>query len=198
MSLRHALLGLLHEGPASGYDLLQVFKKSLQQTWPATQSQVYTELTRLADDGLAAVTAHGPRGRKEYTLTDSGLAELRRWLLETEPDRHPRSEALLRIFLLGALSREQARDYLAWLGERAGQDFAALDAFDRSIDWDPEDDLQLYGRMALEFGKRLWAMSQEWSQWAVAQIPAQAAAEPSAEPSAEPPPDQDPPAKPSR
>lgn len=172
MSLRHALLGLLREGPASGYDLLQIFKLSLNQTWPATQSQVYTELTKLAGDGLLAVTAHGPRGRKEYSLTDAGLAELRRWLLETEPDRYPRSEALLRIFLLGALTRDQARGYIEWLGRSAADDVAALEAFESSIPWDDDDDLQLYGRLVLDFGKRLWAMSQEWAQWAAAQIPA--------------------------
>jgi DNA-binding PadR family transcriptional regulator len=175
MSLRHALLGLLREGPKSGYDLLQMFKRSLHQTWPATQSQVYTELTKLADAGLLVVTAHGPRGRKEYTLTDAGLEELRRWMLETEPDRYPRSEALLRVFLLGALTRDEARDYLAWLGQKAAEDEVALTAFEDSIDWDHEDDLQLYGHMVVDFGKRLWVMSQEWADWAVAQIPAQAA-----------------------
>jgi DNA-binding PadR family transcriptional regulator len=175
MSLRHALLGLLREGPKSGYDLLQMFKRSLHQTWPATQSQVYTELTKLADAGLLAVTAHGPRGRKEYTLTGAGLEELRRWMLETEPDRYPRSEALLRVFLLGALTRDEARDYLAWLGQKAAEDEVALTAFEDSIDWDHEDDLQLYGHMVVDFGKRLWVMSQEWADWAVAQIPTQAA-----------------------
>ena len=47
MSLRYALLGLLREGPASGYDLMQIFKLSLANTWPATQSQVYTELGKI-------------------------------------------------------------------------------------------------------------------------------------------------------
>jgi PadR family transcriptional regulator, regulatory protein AphA len=171
MSLRHALLGLLHEGPASGYDLLQVFRKSLHNTWPATQSQVYTELTKLAEAGLISVAAQGPRGRKEYALTDTGLAELRRWLLETEPDIHPRSEGLLRVFLLGALSRDQARAYLNWLAKRSVEDIAALEALEASIGWDDDDDLTRYGRLVLEYGKRLSAMSEEWAKWAVTQIP---------------------------
>ena len=127
MSLRHALLGLLREGPASGYDLLRIFRRSLHNAWPATQSQVYTELTKLADAGLLSVTAQGPRGRKEYALTEAGLAELRRWLLETEPDLHPRSDGLLRVFLLGALTHDQARDYLAWLAARSADDVAGLE-----------------------------------------------------------------------
>jgi PadR family transcriptional regulator AphA len=170
MSLRYALLGLLREEPASGYDLLQIFRKSLNNTWPATQSQVYTELTKLAEAGLLSVTAQGARGRKEYALTDAGLAELRRWLLETEPELHPRSEGLLRVFLLGALTRDQARSYLTWLVRRSAEDIAAFEAIDAAIDWN-EEDLSLYGRLVLEYGKRLATMSEEWAEWAVTQVP---------------------------
>src|SRR5262245_25440386 len=49
MSLPHALLGLLARHPASGYDLRKLFDTSLAFVWPATQSQLYAELTRLAE-----------------------------------------------------------------------------------------------------------------------------------------------------
>src|SRR5437588_12869448 len=100
MSLRHGMLGLLARGPASGYDLLKTFEVSLANVWPATQSQLYTELGRLTDAGLVIVYAEGPRGRKEYRITDAGRAELRRWLTEVEPDPPRRNDALLRVFLL--------------------------------------------------------------------------------------------------
>jgi len=169
MSLRHALLGILREGPASGYDLLQIFKVSLHNSWPATQSQVYTELTKLADAGLLAVTSRGPRGRKEYTLTGDGLAELQRWLIETRPEPH-RNEAMLRVFLLGALTHDQARDYLEWLAKRAEDNRAGLEALEAAIDWNDED-LRFYGRLVLEYGKRLQAVNQEWATWAATQVP---------------------------
>lgn len=66
MSLRHALLGLLSERPASGYDLLKLFETSLANAWPATQSQIYTELTKLADAYLIAVAAEA-RGAARNT-----------------------------------------------------------------------------------------------------------------------------------
>jgi PadR family transcriptional regulator, regulatory protein AphA len=169
MSLRYALLGLLREGPASGYDLLRIFRLSLHTTWPATQSQVYTELTKLAEAGLLSASAQGPRGRKEYTLTDAGLAELHRWLRQTKPDIHPRSEALLRVFLLGALSPGEARDYLLWLADRNTEETAVLKALEDSIDWDDQD-LARYGRLVLEFGKRLRVMTEEWAHWAAGQV----------------------------
>ena len=79
MSLRHAVLGLLADRTASGYDLMKLFDVSLANVWPATQSQLYSELGKLAEAGLIDVSAEGPRGRKEYTITEKGRAELRRW-----------------------------------------------------------------------------------------------------------------------
>jgi PadR family transcriptional regulator AphA len=169
MSLRHALLGLLVDHPASGYDLLKAFDTSLANVWPATQSQIYGELTKLADAGLIVVSEQGPRGRKEYTLADTGLAELRRWLTETEPQRTARSDVLLRVFFLGVLTPDQARDYLAGQAAHAAGLHAELKALDDAIDWDDED-LSVYGRIALEYGQRFAAMQQEWAEWARTQV----------------------------
>ena len=72
MSLRIAALGLLAQRPGSGYDLLKRFEKSMANVWPATQSQLYGELNKLADGGLIEVSDIGPRGRKEYRITDAG------------------------------------------------------------------------------------------------------------------------------
>ncbi|MGW7254755.1 PadR family transcriptional regulator [Streptomyces sp. NPDC054834] len=169
MSLRHALLGLLAERPASGYDLLKLFETSLANVWPATQSQIYTELTKLADAGLITVTAEGPRGRKEYALTDDGMTELRHWLTETRPQRTVRSDVLLRVFFLGVLPPEQARAYLTELVELSDQVHDDLRHLVDSIDWD-EGDLSVYGRIVLEYGLRFNAMRREWAQWAAGLI----------------------------
>ncbi|MCF3178504.1 PadR family transcriptional regulator [Streptomyces polychromogenes] len=169
MSLRHALLGLLSERPASGYDLLKRFETSLANVWPATQSQMYGELTKLAAAGLISVSAEGPRGRKEYTLTDEGLAELRHWLTETKPQRNTRSDILLRVFFLGVLPREQASAYLTGLMELSDQEYEDLRALEQSIDWG-EDTLSVHGRIALEYGLRFNAMRRDWARWAAAQL----------------------------
>ncbi|MCW7942647.1 PadR family transcriptional regulator [Streptomyces hygroscopicus] len=169
MSLRHALLGLLAERPASGYDLLKLFETSLANVWPATQSQIYTELTKLAEAGLITVSAEGPRGRKEYALADEGLTELRHWLTETKPQRNVRSDILLRVFFLGVLTPEQARGYLTELIELSDQAHEDLRRLTESIDWD-DDNLSVYGRIVLEYGLRFHAMRREWAQWAAGLI----------------------------
>ena len=173
MSLRHALIGLLRERPASGYDLMQVFDKSLHQVWPATKSQVYAELAKLDEAGLITVTAEGPRGRREYAPTEAGLAELRHWMLETTPDETQRSETLLRVFLLGAVDRAQAKEFMLAIRERTLADIARLDALTDSIDWDwrQDDDLLRYGAIVMEWGRRMMEMTRDWSEWAADRIP---------------------------
>jgi len=166
MSLKHAVLGVLAEGEASGYDLVKLFNTSLANAWPATQSQIYTELTKLADAELITVSSTGPRGRKQYAITDAGRAELRYWITETpsRPDR--RSEALLRVFFLGQVEPAEATRYLAGLAERAQRDLAELRELRDRIDWDSGHNFSRYGRIALEFGLRLAEMRGEWARWA--------------------------------
>jgi DNA-binding PadR family transcriptional regulator len=171
MSLRHAVLGLLAERPASGYDLMKLFETSLANVWPATQSQVYGELGKLAASGLLTVSAKGPRGRKEYAITDEGLAELRHWLVETEPDRVRRSETLLRVFFLGTLTPLEAAAFLGVEAARAAADHAALARLEADVDWG-DDHVSVYGRLALEFGLRLAVMQEEWARWAAEQLEA--------------------------
>ncbi|QNS04404.1 PadR family transcriptional regulator [Streptomyces xanthii] len=171
MSLRHALLGLLADGPASGYDLLGTFRTSLENVWPATQSQIYTDLTKLDAAGLIRIAAEGPRGRKTYEITDEGRAELRHWLLETAPEGYRRNDILLRVFLLGAVEPEEARGFLRTRAHSATTRLAALRSFDESMDWGG-DPLSVYGRLTLEWGKRFMAMQAEWAEWAEKEVAA--------------------------
>ena len=99
MSLRHSILGLLARKPSSGYELAQMFDVSLRTVWHARHSQIYPELARLSTAGLVEVIEHGARGSKTYALTAQGQEELRRWLIEEDPDRSQRNESALRLFL---------------------------------------------------------------------------------------------------
>lgn len=170
MSLRHAALGLLADQSGSGYDLLKRFQTAMANVWSATQSQLYGELAKLEKAELIKVTEEGPRGRKEYEITDAGRAELREWLLSPLA-APPRSEMLLRVYFLGSLEPAQARGYLEQVGETAERRGERLKALEASIDWG-DDDPSVYGRLALEFGKRYSVMQAEWAEWAATEVKA--------------------------
>jgi len=169
MSLRHGLLGLLAAGPASGYDLLKVFDRSLAFVWPATQSQLYGELNRLADDGLIEVGEEGPRGRKSYRITAPGRDELERWITDVEPDRVRRNDAMLRVFFLGAVGPERAKAYLDHEAAVYEDLERLLEATERDTDWSTSD-FSRYGRLVIESGRRFAHVQAKWARWAVEQV----------------------------
>jgi PadR family transcriptional regulator, regulatory protein AphA len=113
MSLRYALLGSLADQPRTGYALLKHFEQSLAYAWPASHSQIYPELARLVEEGLIEQTESGARNSKTYAVTGAGLRDMRRWLLETTPERRVRSDAALRTFFLWLLTPDEAERQLA-------------------------------------------------------------------------------------
>lgn len=117
MSLRFAILGSLGVQPASGYDLVKRFDKTLNFVWWASHGAVYTELNKLQAEGLVAPDEEaGPRGRQSFTLTAEGEAALREWL-GTPTVRHARNDLILRVFSLWLLDSEDAARYLDGLAE---------------------------------------------------------------------------------
>src|SRR4051812_40570478 len=98
MSLRYALLGLVAQHPASGYDLMALFRTSLAHVWPANKSQVYGELAKVTDAALLSVTTGGPRGRKEFSITEQGRTDLEAWLVVPDSPPPARSDVLLHVF----------------------------------------------------------------------------------------------------
>ncbi len=165
MSLRYALLGLLAEEPASGYDLARKFERNLRRyAWHAQHSQIYPELNRLAADGPATVVEEGPRGRRTYAITDTGRVELRRWVLDPNDEPVVRNEHVLKLFLLSTLDTEDARNVLRHQAEGSRQEHkrprAATDEADQA--GQPAAALS-----AAELGARYFQTLSEWAQWAL-------------------------------
>ncbi|MEE4543310.1 helix-turn-helix transcriptional regulator [Streptomyces sp. V4-01] len=168
MSLRHALLGLLAEGPASGYDLARRFQEGLHSVWPAQHPQIYSELSRLATAGLIEVDSHGPRRRTAYRITDAGLVEVRRWLAEDEVDHSFRMEPLLRSFFFWLMEPEDLARRLREEQARFEQSARSLRSYAGAKDRGeggaaPRARAQ---RIALEAAVRVNDALAEWARWA--------------------------------
>lgn len=101
MSVRHALLALLNDGPKYGLQLQQEFESRTGEVWPLNIGQVYTTLQRLERDGLIepAETA-GPMPQKGFKSTTAGDRELATWL-RTPPEAEPppRDELVIKVLV---------------------------------------------------------------------------------------------------
>ena len=81
--LSYALLGLLQQKPASGYDLRKIFTETPMANMSDSPGAIYPALRRLEERKLiSSAVEHGPglRQRRILRITGSGLAELTEWL----------------------------------------------------------------------------------------------------------------------
>jgi DNA-binding PadR family transcriptional regulator len=86
MSVRHALLALLSEGPKYGLQLREEFEARTGGVWPLNVGQLYATLGRLERDGLVeSDNTDAASPHKEYRITGGGAGELAAWL-RTPPD----------------------------------------------------------------------------------------------------------------
>lgn len=128
-SFEYALLGLLFEGPAHGYELhKQVSNPSpLGMIWGIKISNLYAQLTKLEKLGLIRGEVHPGEdrpARTEFHLTDAGRQEFTDWLSRLV--KHPRDfrhEFMLRYYFmsrlqptsLGELCQRQLDECALWL-----------------------------------------------------------------------------------
>ena len=105
MSVRHALLALLSEGPKYGLQLREEFEARTGEVWPLNVGQVYTTLQRLERDGLvesddAAQDGREKTAQKTFRITAEGESELACWL-RTPPDlaAPPRDELVMKVLV---------------------------------------------------------------------------------------------------
>ena len=103
MSIRHAVLGLLSEGPRHGYELRAAYENELVPRSKLNAGQVYTTLERLGRQGLIRTREVGQAGRpdkKVHALTDSGRRELERWMTASTPvDPDLRNQIFIKLML---------------------------------------------------------------------------------------------------
>jgi DNA-binding PadR family transcriptional regulator len=101
VSIRHALLALLSEGPKYGLQLGQEFEARTGEVWPLNIGQVYTTLQRLERDGLVEsndTEMDGPQ--KGFRITDAGRGELQDWLRTPSDDPvPPRHELVIKVLV---------------------------------------------------------------------------------------------------
>jgi DNA-binding PadR family transcriptional regulator len=101
VSVPHALLALLSEGPKYGQRLQKEFEARTGEVWPLNVGQVYTTLQRLERDGLVETDdREAERSRKRYRITTVGHRELVDWL-RTPPDLvpPPRDELVIKVLV---------------------------------------------------------------------------------------------------
>lgn len=175
MSLVHAILGLLHEHPWTGYDLkTQGFDRRVNHFWSADQAQIYRTLDKLVEQGWAESRVeiqHDHPNRKIYSITAQGEAELARWQHEYQPPSTIREPFLVQFFFGADLSNAQLIAMLAAQIAAQEERLAAYRCVELPAITDPHvTRAQSLHRLTLERGISSAENAIAWAQQAIAVI----------------------------
>jgi DNA-binding PadR family transcriptional regulator len=142
-----ALLGLLHDGPMTGGQLMAAAGRRLGPYWSMTRSQVYRELPALADMGYVKLGKPGARSSQPYAITPAGKRAFARWLAEPPGREALRNPVALRV----AFGKYQSATQLRELYEQAAEYHTAALAESRERARETKKAGDEFGAAALEF-----------------------------------------------
>ena len=153
----YALLSLLALGDdLTGYELKQRADRTMRFYWVSpAMSQVYSELSRLADHGLVRARGAGPNKRSSrYRITAKGRRELSAWLRDVPAGfpvlKHPVALRLMMGRLMDPSTTESMlREYICELAERRADLQAVRDSL---RDRDGVDEPFRYPSMVADWG----------------------------------------------
>ncbi|MEU7144516.1 PadR family transcriptional regulator [Nocardia sp. NPDC046473] len=108
-----SLLGFLHEGPMSGWDLVAQAQQRIGDFWTITQSQVYRELGAMDAAGLVEKGVPGARERTPYLITDAGREAFLEWIARDPGGENIRIPLLLTLAFGDHLDRPHLDQIIA-------------------------------------------------------------------------------------
>lgn len=127
--MKFALLALLAQGPAHGYELKQAFEDLFHTVHgPLNAGQIYTTLSRLERDGLVQnqyIAQEGKPDKRVYELTTAGSEALASWFGKPVTGPHLKDEFFMKLTLarvveitsVDQLIERQRSEYLQTLHE---------------------------------------------------------------------------------
>ena len=160
-----ALLGLLHEGPMTGGQLMAAAERRLGPYWSMTRSQVYRELPVLAEMGYVRLGKPGPRSSQPYAITAAGKRAFSRWLAESPGRDAIRNPVALRV----AFGQQHSGNQLKTLYTGANEYHSEALAMAREQAKEAKKAGDAYGAAALEFAVAYHRAALNWLKVAPAE-----------------------------
>lgn len=152
MALRESILGLLCDGPMTGYEIKQFFRNVIRNFWSVSDGQLYPTLKKMhAEDliSLRVVRQDSTANKHVYSISEKGRGQFEKWLREPVTKFEELKEPfVLKVFFFDKLSHEEVIRHL-----RSQLDLHAriLDEF-RSIRDSYEGRITAFQRMIGDMG----------------------------------------------
>ena len=107
------ILGVLHDGAATGGEIVVAASRRLAAQGGVTRSQVYRELPTLESAGYIRAGKPGARASHPYSITPAGRRAFGQWASGPNGADSVRSQAVLRLGFGAHLSAKQRQEIIA-------------------------------------------------------------------------------------
>lgn len=171
MSIKYAILGLLHYKEMHGYKIKKRIEANFGHMWSVNFGQIYPSLKQLLEENMVTmkeVRIDGEKGpdRKLYSITETGKDEFARWLAAS-PEREMlmRDPFIMRFVFFGFGDRERSIELIE---DRIALYEAQLS--ERRENYEKWRNHDIYVRLVSELGIRLNELFLEWLKEARAEI----------------------------
>lgn len=164
----YLVLGLLLYRPLTMYDIKKAMEKSTNHFFSASFGSLHPALKKLDEKGWVTFTQTLERGRgkKTYTITESGQGAFLEWLQHDSSTDIVREPSLLKMFFLGHLAEEARSPVLKNYLEEVEKNLQVLKGLlevSQAIEV-PEEKLvhKTYQVATLEFGVAYYEFVKGW------------------------------------
>ncbi len=159
---RYAILGVLLEGPASGYEIRSLMGRSTVYFWRESDSTIYPMLKVLAKEGkvLSETVCVGKKKKEIFSITKTGREEFTAWFESPTGSETPRNEFLLKLFFVSG-QKEMTRLFQERLEKMEGiyEEYKKIEKRLESLPDLPQKAVRL---KALRYGLTLLESEMQW------------------------------------
>jgi DNA-binding PadR family transcriptional regulator len=152
MALREAILGLLSDGPMTGYEIKVCFRNMIRHFWNVSDGQLYPTLKKMHEEGAISrevVQQDSTANKHLYSITDQGRRQFEKWVREPVTKFEELKEPFVtKVFFFHKLSKEEV---LGQLRHQLELHYRILEEF-RGIRESYEDRITAFQRIIGDIG----------------------------------------------
>ena len=131
---QYVILGLLTEGPMTGYDIKKIIDIRFSFFWNESYGQLYPVLKALTDDKLiTADKSSEGRAKVTYAITQAGRSALNEWLEAPVEKETFRIELLLKMYFSGQTDTDVIKKHIRDYKDTQAKQLAVLNGFEREL-----------------------------------------------------------------
>lgn len=162
---QYVILGLLTEGPMSGYDIKKIIDIRFSFFWNESYGQLYPMLKALTEEKLITAEKNSEgRTKVTYAITTEGRSALAEWLQTPAEKETVRFELLLKMYFSGEVSAAVIKNHVQAFMDAHQKQLAMLNMFQKELSVIADEDNHQDVLRVIDFGQKVYRAYIDWCE----------------------------------